>query len=304
MDRPLERKSLPVRLADIIEGGIRSGDWRETLPGHRTLMSRYSVSAKTSLAAIHILESRSLITAGEQGRKRRILVKLETGAKLLKDLLIIDGMGAQSGEDLLQIQAYRKVWEDAGGKVQNIKLDFPRYRRPGALLREAVATHKADALLLHVPPFAWMEAAQKIRPVFLSGGEWRGKLITGVGYDVREELTRCVEKLRNLGHERILIPMDLVGRQMETAFKDGLAKGLGIRPNHPILRDLCPIFPERVPAASPGCALQPSSSRMIFTTFRSAAIASARASGFPGTFRSSAWRAPSTLSGANRFPRE
>lgn len=246
---PLNRKSLPVRLAEIIEGECRTGEWGDTLPGHRTLMERYSVSAKTCLATMSLLEMRGVISPAQQGARRRILVKPGKTAKTLKDLLIIDGQGAPSGEDLQQLQAYRKVWEDAGGNVQSIQFDFPRFRRPAALLREAIAKHSADAVLLHVPPLAWMEAAQEICPVFLSGGEWRGKEITGVGYNVRDELARCVEKLRGLGHDRILIPLDLVGREMENAFRDGLAMGFGIPPKSPILRNFCPVFSERVPAA-------------------------------------------------------
>lgn len=246
---PLNRKSLPVRLADIIEGECRMGEWGGILPGHRTLMERYSVSAKTCLATMALLEMRGVITSTHQGKRRQILVKPGKTVKSLKNLLIIDGQGAPSGEDLQQIQAYRKEWEAAGGDVQSIKFDFPRFRRPAALLREAVAKHSADAVLLHVPPLAWMQAAQEICPLFLSGGEWRGKEFTGVGYHVRDELARCVVKLRDLGHERILIPLDLVGRVMENAFRDGLAKGFDLPPNAPILRNMCPVFSERVPAA-------------------------------------------------------
>jgi hypothetical protein len=249
VSNPLNRKSLPVRLAEIIESECKTGEWGDTLPGHRTLMERYSVSAKTCLATMALLEMRGVISPAHQGSRRRILVKHGKTMKSLKDLLIIDGPGAPSGEDLLQIQAYRKEWEDAGGIVRNIKFDFPRFRRPAALLRETIAKHSADALLLHVPPLAWTQAAQEICPVFLSGGEWRGKELTGVGYHVLDEVARCVVKLRALGHERILIPLDLVGREMESAIRDGLAKGFDLPSNAPILRDLCPVFSERVPGA-------------------------------------------------------
>lgn len=249
MDRSLERKSLPVKLADVIEGEIRAGNWGDSLAGHRTLMNRYSVSAKTSLAAISLLEERGLISGAEQGRKRRVLVKPDAAADTLTDLLIIDGMGTQSGEDMLQLQAYRRVWEESGGRIQSINFDFPRYRRPAALLREAVATHKADALLLHVAPLAWVEAAHRLKPVFLSGGEWQGGGITGVGYDVRDEIIRAVEKLREQGHKRIILPMDLVGSRMENAVRQGLARGLGLPENSAVVREFTPVFPERVPSA-------------------------------------------------------
>jgi Periplasmic binding protein-like domain len=248
MSNALERKSLPVRLADLIEDELKAGKWGSTLAGHRTLMDRYSVSAKTCLAAIDLLEARGLISCAQQGRKRRVLVTPNNVAGSLTDLLIIDGMGSQSGEDILQLQAYRRVWEEIGGRVHSIKFDFPRYRRPSTLIREAIASHKADALLLHVAPLAWVEAAQRLRPVFLAGGEWKGGGITGVGYDVREEVIRAVGKLREFGHSRIVVPMDLVGSGMEKAVREGLARGLGLRDDSPVVRELSPVFPERVPS--------------------------------------------------------
>ena len=249
MLNPLERKSLPVRLADIIEDECKTGEWGAALPGHRTLVDRYSVSAKTCLAALALLEARGLITPAEQGKKRRILAQAGKVAKSLQNLLIIDGYGSPSGEDLLQLHAYRTAWEEAGGSVQLTNLDFPRYRRPSALLERTVSNHRADALLLHVPPLAWVEAAARLRPVFLSGGEWRGEKITGVGFHIKDEITRLAARLRLLGHERVVVPLDLVGRRMEDAVREGLADGLGIRHGLPLLSDYCPVFSERVPAA-------------------------------------------------------
>jgi DNA-binding LacI/PurR family transcriptional regulator len=249
MKDSLERKSLPVRLADIIEKEIRAGDWQTTLAGHRTLMARYSVSAKTTLAAIEQLEARGLISNAEQGKKRRILVKPEETRRALTDLLIVNSMGAQSGEDIQQMQAYRRAWEEAGGRVQSIKFDFPRYRKPEALLREAVSNHNADALLLHVPPLAWVAAAAKLRPVFLAGGEWKADDTTAVGYNVKDEVTLQAAKLRELGHQRIVVPLDLVGSKMEKAVREGLATGLGVPSDTPELRECCPIYPEKVPEA-------------------------------------------------------
>lgn len=249
MANSLERKSLPARLADLIEEEIKSGHWGDTLAGHRKLMERFSVSAKTSLAAVALLEERGVISGAEQGRKRRVLVKAKSNRGGLTDLLIIDGTGPQTGEDILQLQGYRRVWEECGGRVHDITFDFPRYRRPDALLRNAVATHKADALLLHLAPLAWAEAARKLRPVFLAGGEWQGEGVTGVGYDVRDEVMRAVEKLKEYGHERIVLPMDLVGPRMETAIRQGFARGLGLAEHSAMVREFTPVFPERVPSA-------------------------------------------------------
>lgn len=248
MSGNLERKSLPLRLAEMIEQELIAGTWGGALPGHRTLMKLYRVSAKTSLAAISLLQTRGTISEGEHGKRRRILVDAKDSQKEMVNLLLIDGFGYQSGEDQMQMQAYRNAWEDEGGKVHTIKFDFPRYRSPSALLRKAVASYSADAILLHVPPLAWVEAASQLRPIFLAGGEWKGKALTGSAYNIKNEVTRLAVTLRKLGHQRIVVPLDLVGRKMEIAVREGLAEGLGVDPTDPALVPYCPVFAESVPA--------------------------------------------------------
>ena len=245
----LERKSLPLRLAEMIEQELVAGTWGDTLPGHRTLMKFFAVSAKTSLAAIDLLEARGIISVGERGKRRRILIDPKETNKAMMNLLLIDGFGYLSGEDQMQMQSYRNAWEGEGGKVHTVKFDFPRYHNPSALLRKAVASYSADAILLHVPPLAWVEAAVRLRPVFLAGGEWKGNAITGSAYNIKDEVMRLAALLREQGHQRVVVPLDLIGRKMETAVREGLAAGLGVDGNDPAVAAFCPVFSESVPAA-------------------------------------------------------
>lgn len=249
MKDPLERKSLPVRLADEIEQSIQKSDWGEYFPGHRVLMKNYSVSAKTCLAAISQLEARGVISSGEQGKKRRILVKSKSTLKSMSNLLVIEGCGPLSGEDIQQLHTYQTIWEEAGGSVQQVRFDLPRYRRPASLIHDAVQRYRADAILLHVPPAAWVRAAMAERPVFLAGGEFIRADITGVGYNIQAELPRLVARLKAMGHERIAVPFYPVGPRMEEAIQQGVAQGLGLKADSKMVRDCCPIFPERVAAA-------------------------------------------------------
>jgi len=88
-------------------------------------MERYSISARTSLSAIDLLESRGLISKAEQGKKQWILAEPHNLARTLTHLLMIDGLASEGGEDTLQLLAYRRAWEEFGGTVQNLKFDFP-----------------------------------------------------------------------------------------------------------------------------------------------------------------------------------
>ena len=247
MKRHLERKSLPLRLADMIEQELVAGTWGDTLPGHRTLMKFFSVSAKTSLAAIDLLEARGVISAAEHGKRRSITIVPKAAHHVMRNLLLIDGLSSASGGEQKELQALIKAWEDGGGVVQTIRFDFPRYQKPIALLQKAVASFSADAILLHVPPLAWVQAAARLRPVFLAGGEWKGTSITGCAFSIRNEVTKLAGMLRALGHQRVVTPLDLVGRALENELREGLASGLGVDLRDPALDALCPIFSEAVP---------------------------------------------------------
>lgn len=250
---PLERKPLAMKMADLIEQSVLKGEWSEILPGHRVMMKQYGVSARTTLAAIEILQQRGVISRSRQGARRTILSTYHPTEKREKNLLLIDNKGSSSGEDLRQYEAYRATWEEHGGKVISTRFDFARYRRPRTLLANAVANYAADALLLHVPPIQWTKAAASLCPVFLSGGQWSGAAITGVGYDLGRVMTEWIVKLRAIGHERIFIPLSVPSQEFAAHVRDCIAKEWGLRPNSPILNDFCTIMNERIPETWQHC---------------------------------------------------
>ncbi len=249
MQDTLRRKTLATQLAERLKQELQTGGWGESLPGHRTLMVRYGVSAKTVIAAVALMEKWGVISPAEQGRRRRIRIDTIPPAASVNDLLIIDRKGIPSGEDSMLLQAYRDAWEKSGGTVQSIQMDFIRCRHPAALLREAVKNHKADAILLHVPPLRWTEAAVALRPVFLSGGEWEGLPITGVGFSTALEVMNCTRRLQRLGHRRIAVPHDDSGAQMTEAIRGALAAALNLPAEGPEIAALTPACRDREPGA-------------------------------------------------------
>ncbi|BCU77924.1 substrate-binding domain-containing protein [Luteolibacter sp. LG18] len=247
---PLERKNLPVRLADEIERAIRAGEWTVRLPGHRTLMKTYAVSAKTCIAAIAHLQERGLVSSPEQGKRHRILLEGKPATHGLETLLMLDDMSAPSGGHRLSLQAYAEAWEETGGRVVSLRFDFPRYRHPGHLLREAVATHRADALYLQVATAPWVRAAARLRPTYLDGGEWGPeKNYTGVGFKMGITVGEVARALRALGHERIAVPLELVGPIFEAGIRTHLAEALELRDGSSRVAALSPVFPEGLPEA-------------------------------------------------------
>lgn len=253
MKQLLERKPLAVIMADLVEQSVLKGEWVDILPGHRVLMKQYGVSARTTLAAIDILEQRGVISDAKQGAHRSILSHYQPTQHRPKNLLIIDSKGSSSGEDARQHEAYRAAWEELGGKVMFVRFDFPRHHRPRALLASAVASHAADALLLHVPPIQWTKAAASLRPVFLSGGQWSGVQLTGVGYKLGHMISEWIVRLRKLGHERIFVPLNVPGPEFATDVREHIAKEWGLRYDSHMLLDFCPFIDERIPEAWQKC---------------------------------------------------
>ncbi|MFD0893915.1 LacI family DNA-binding transcriptional regulator [Luteolibacter ambystomatis] len=246
---PLERKTLSVRLADEIERSIRNGEWTGLLPGHRALMKTYSVSAKTCIAAIDQLETRKIISAGEQGKRRRILIKGNAATRKLETLLMIDDMTAPSGGHSIVLHAYRSAWEESGGRVINLRFDFPRYRHPERLLRETVERYRADAILLQVATQPWIQAAIALRPTYLDGGAKVYEEATSVSYSMGAETRRVATMLHAMGHRRIAAPQELLAKTFEQSIRRNLGEVLGLSPTSAQIAALCPIFPESVPAA-------------------------------------------------------
>ena len=249
MPEPLQRKTLAAQLADRLQQELRAGSWGDSLPGHRTLMTRYGVSAKTVIAAVALLEQRGAVLPAEHGRRRRLGVGSMSPAAGIRDLLIMDRLGLPSGADRLLLQAYRDAWERAGGTVHSIQMDFIRCRHPAALLRQAVNNHRTDAILLHMAPRRWTESGVGLRPVFLSGGEYAGLPITGVGFSAAVEIGNCVRRFMELGHRRIAVPHDEPGEETTAAIRRSLGSALGMDPLGREVAALTPVCRQREPGA-------------------------------------------------------
>ncbi|BCU77925.1 substrate-binding domain-containing protein [Luteolibacter sp. LG18] len=263
---PLERKNLSVRLADEIERAIRGGEWTGHLPGHRTLMQTYSVSATTCIAAIGHLETRGVISAGEPGKRRTILAKPRSASRALETLLMLHDMNAPSGGHSIAIRAYSAVWEEGGGRVVSQRVDFPRYQRPGRLMKEIVERHRADAIILQVATLPWIKAAMALCPAFLDGGEVSKINAAGVSYSMGSEIKRMAAMLYSLGHRRIAAPMELLPKSFEVSVRTRMSEVLGGSPGSAHIAALCPVFPEIVPAAWHGYW------RKLFATVKPTAV--------------------------------
>lgn len=255
MKEPIERRSIAAQLADRIETEIRAGAWQDDLPGKRTLAERYGVNVKTCAAAVDILEQRGWIAPGAVGKKRKLLRTTSeedrAGNPKSKRLLIVhQAAGVLNIEDFQLLQRMAETWERVHGETVWARVDFPRCKSPGPMLKSLIARNAADALVLHMPASGWGRAAAESIPYYQTGGPYEADVPISLGACALDlEIKRMVMHLVSMGHRRILIPTESLGERMRAAVVEGLREAVGGKPLHGTWEDYVPDFPESVPEA-------------------------------------------------------
>ena len=131
MKPALTRKSLPVKLADLIEQGLRRGQWAQGLPGYRRLAEEFEVSWRTAIAALKLVDSRGLLKPAAKGQSR--LPSPTATRSLLPqsgNLLVL--WSAPHTSDLTlrdEIHALTAYWEKHRGRAHIITVDYARQPR-------------------------------------------------------------------------------------------------------------------------------------------------------------------------------
>jgi DNA-binding LacI/PurR family transcriptional regulator len=99
-------------------------------------------------------------------------------------------------------------------QVRRVSGDLRRYRRPGKLLKQWIQQNAATHLLFENPSSAWVQAIQRIGiPCYYLGGELNMKDIQakrrpGSSIMLNWVFKDVLERLRKMGHQRLLIPFD------------------------------------------------------------------------------------------------
>ncbi|BDS06863.1 hypothetical protein NT6N_19030 [Oceaniferula spumae] len=233
MKQPVGRpNSLSVVVADQIAADIRAGTWKKLLPGTRALAERYSVSRKTTLAAVDLLETQGMFHPSETGKRRRIRrpkKNLEQSQSKSQGtlLLLYDQVQSESSRHDSNVTVCRSVWNEAGGDVYVHKVDYDRFKRPRALLADLVEKHKIAAIVLLSPRREWILAAADLRPTYSMGGYWVPEFMgaSAHGFNISDHFAQLIVHLHAHGHRRILTPNYREGQRSD-AFLDSVKIGI------------------------------------------------------------------------------
>ncbi len=199
----LKTASVTEQVAAHLREEIKTGRWKELMPGRRQLADELGVSPGSIQRALEILEKEGLLVPQGGGKKRRIKLKPDQSkARVTRvGILLFDPPNAkQSFVVDLKHQLF-----NAGHKVQVLPRTLIDMRMQVSRVAREVSKHKVDAWVVIAAPYPVLEwfSGQEI-PVFAFCGSHHGLAIAATGQEDREATQASLERLIELGHRRIV----------------------------------------------------------------------------------------------------
>ena len=150
MDLVPKRPSLLSEASAILRTALKEGQWGEFMPGERKLCAQMQIGRDTLRLAIQQLEREGLVSAGEPGKRRRILTKPHTkskgkGRKRVGLVLYLSPYPLHDlpATALLEIDLLRGSLSKAGFRLEVVGSAAFSMGRPEKTLEKLVADHQA-----------------------------------------------------------------------------------------------------------------------------------------------------------------
>jgi DNA-binding LacI/PurR family transcriptional regulator len=226
---PLHRNSIAELCAEHLRKGLRSGRWREMLPGVARLAAEFDVSRDTIRAALRLLEAEGLLSAQGLGRCRSITAQAIGHRTLRVGMLLHDDLSDEQnkvGQVLLQIE------RDVRSKDHELfylpKTQVQLGHDVGRITR-MLGQHPADAWILVAGSYELLKwSTLQLTPCFALYGRALGLPVASVGPDKLSAYVSATRRLLELGHRRIVLIARKARRlpipgKTEQAFLDELA---------------------------------------------------------------------------------
>lgn len=240
--RPLPKMELPHRsslasqVTDILRRKLKSGEWKDSLPGEIPLCDLLQISRPTLRVALEMLRREGLIKVS-QGRRRRITSKVR---KLLRrapsrvvGFLSSISLHEMSSFTIFRISELRRRLQDTGYRLEVYTnprlLQAPSFKGLESLLHQA----QASCWVLHrlnAPIQRWLDE-RGIRAIVM------GSTLPGIRFpsiDIHQEAVcrHAVGMFLGLGHLRIALLVQESGLVGDIASEKGFLAGchLSARP--------------------------------------------------------------------------
>lgn len=231
--KTLIHETVASRAAEFLRQRLKSGAWRESLPGIRKLAEELGISRDSARLAVRQLEREGWLKTAGSGRARGIPKKTPAGRsprQLNVVLLLFEPEPTQASPNRAAILSILMRLEADGHSVQVATLPVAPTLRA---LKRKVESIQADAWILHRAPKSAIEwFIQQQRPAFAIGGMTKGLPIAANTVFMAGAVEQAVRHLRQLGHRRIVLltpsflrhpaPSSLVVRFQEVMAQSGI----------------------------------------------------------------------------------
>ena len=223
---PVEKDSRVLQAELALRRNLRSGSWKEFVPGIRTLATSFGVSPATMVKAVDRVRDDGWIS--NKGARRRFVIHREVIMKSngkeasLRTLMLLAPKTGHSEPASGTSQLLLHLWELLSPLGWNIRFhidDYASGKRRQKQWDQLAELEKPQAIvaILGTPAMAAWARDAKI-PMFFSGGAMGDFSVPMVGVSSNLMLEEAMDKLIGLGHHHIILP--ICGRA--TSFAAGL----------------------------------------------------------------------------------
>ena len=227
--QPLKRRSIAELCAEHLRKGLRSGRWRQALPGVARLAAEMDVSRDTIRAALRLLEAEGLLISQGLGRSRSITGQVIGHRRLRVGMLLHDTLSDEQSkiaQNLLQIERDIRSNDHELFYLPKTQVQL---RHDVKRIAHMLGQHPADAWILVAGSYELLRwSAVQATPCFGLYGRAAGLPMASTGPDKLPAYLAATRQLLELGHRRIVLIVRKARRMpipgnIEQAFLDELA---------------------------------------------------------------------------------
>ncbi len=195
--------TLAEQLAEEIRDGLKQGKWSDKMPGRYSLAKQLGVNHKTCEAALRLLEVEGVLTPGGQGRSRGVAKKKNKKPSAIRVRILLYEKSASRDHFLVDLlHRLREVGHDAcfvEKTMEGLGMNVERIIR-------YVSTVEADVWIVLAGSktlLEWFE--QQPIPIFALFGHAKNIPVAYIGPSKQDGMRELVDKLVELGHQRIVL---------------------------------------------------------------------------------------------------